>query len=283
MKVVNTNSTFSQMAWRPMSDRDRDGVTDDIFYQGQLLLNANAANGTPDDRWPDGVSPAGKAKGAADTTEEAVLHGIVQGFNPQVRTLDSTYGVQSSTGVTSQADIAARNVGPYGGHERYGDKAPKVQMATITPYTAISIPIYNASINTAITLLTATAVSGSGVSVTTNAVEFTPVENLCTIYCRSGNNRGVYRQTDDTSDTGPTWDKAMEKALAIGDTFVRVPLRLGPSWIQLDAEGIFLDNAIGPDGSHYYIFHVDELHLEVAGQERVVGRFDPVHFMGTRT
>ena len=276
MKVVNTNSTFSSNVWRPMSDVDKDGNAGDIFYQGQLLTNGSDGAG-PTNPWPDGVSPAGPASGAADTTDELVLCGIVQGFDPRIRVLDGTYGVHSSTSVQTQATIAARNIGPYGGHEKYGDKANKLQMATITPFTPISIPIYNSSINTATTVLTATAVGAAGETVTTGNADFTPVANLATIYCRSGANEGIYRQTDDTSLTVAAWDKPMEKALAIGDTFVRVPCRLGPSWIQLDAEGIFMDGS-ATAGTDYYIFHVDEFHLEVAGQERIVGRFDPVHF-----
>lgn len=278
MKVANM--LYSRFVWRPASDRDRDGNTSDIFYQGQLLLTA-APGASADNRWPDGVSPAGAAQGAADTTHEAQLFGIAHGFNPRTRTLDTTFGVETMTAVTSQSDQVARNIGPYGGLEPFADPAPKVQIATITPLTPVRISIYNSTINTTISLLTSTAVSGTGVSVTTNACDFTPIANLHTIYCRTGNNRGIYRQGDDTSTTVAAFDKAFPRALAIGDTFVRVPLRMGLSYIQLDAEGMFLDGSAAIT-TNYYLFHVDELHLEVAGDEHVVGFFDAIHFVGAR-
>ena len=274
MKVANM--MYSQMVWRPMGDTDKDGATGDLFYQGQLLMNGSDGS-TATHPWPDGVSPAKDASGAADTTDEMVLCGIIQGFNPRIRTLDSTYGVHRSAGVSSSSDQVARNIGPYGGHEVYADPAPKLQMATIMPWTQIQIQIYNSTINTTISLLTSTAVSGTNVSATVNAVDFTPVANLATIYCRSGANQGIYRQMTGTSTTALTWDKAFSRTMVIGDTFVAAPCRLGPSWIQLDTEGIFMDGS-ATAGTDYYIFHVDELHFDVPGKEHVVGRFDPVHF-----
>ncbi len=278
MKVANT--FLSRLVWRPASDRDRSGNTGDKFYQGQLTRSGGAGE-SADNRWPDGLSPAGAAQGAADTTSDTTLFGIIEGFNPRSRTLDSTYGVESLTAVVSSADQVARSIGPYGGHEPYADPAPKIQVRTITPFTPIRIPIYLSTINTAITVLTATAVSGTNVSATTNDCGFTPVANLCTIHCRTGNNEGIQRQTDDTSGTVAAFDKAFPRALAVDDTFVRVPYRIGPSYIQLDAESIFMDGSATP-GTDYYVFHVEEMNLQIAGQEWIEGCFDPVHFMAVR-
>jgi len=278
MKVANM--LYSRLVWRPISDRDRSGNTGDILYQGQCIRSGGAGE-SADNRWPDGVSPLGAAKGAADTTADSTILGIAVGFNPRTRTLDSTYGVHSSLGVTSSADQVARNIGPYGGHERYADPAPKVQVATITPWTPIRIPIYNSTINTAISLLTSTAVSGTNVSATVNTTDFTPVANLCTIHCRTGANSGIQRQMTGTSQTALTWDKAFPRTMVIGDTFVAVPCRIGPSYIQLDAEGIFMDGSAGLV-THYYVFHVEEMHLQVAGDEWIEGYFDPIHFNSAR-
>ncbi len=92
----------------------------------------------------------GTSKAGGERAVSAVLCGIATGFNPRTRTLDGTFGVESLVAVTSQTDQQARSIGAYGGHEPYGDLAPRVQMQTITPYTQISIPIYNSTINTTI-------------------------------------------------------------------------------------------------------------------------------------
>jgi hypothetical protein len=281
MRIANKFDT-KRLVIAPWSDRDRDGATGDIGYIGQLVISANPANGTADDRWPDGVSPAGAAKGALDTTEEAVIAGIITGISDRYQTRDATYGLNNITGVLTQAALVARQNGDLSGRSVYpfGDNRPLVQIHELDPWTDVEIPIYNSTYGTAPTVLTETTGSATGLTVTTNACDFTPVANLCTIFCRDGNNAGSMRQTDDTSTTVATTDQAFQNDVAIGDTFIRVPMRMfGLSYIQLDAESLFIDCSATP-ATNYYLFHVRELHLAEAGKERVIGRFDVLHFMG---
>lgn len=151
-----------------------------------------------------------------------------------------------------------------------------VEIALITQSTLLRAPIRSTAIGTNITELTSTAGNANGLTVTTNATQFTPVNGMDTIYCRSGANAGQYRITNDTSTTVAAWDVEMlQTTAATGETYVRAPLRVGVSYVRLGDDTVcsFLD-ASETSASNYDIIHVTKLDLAEAGNEYCEFYFD---------
>ena len=250
--------------WAPM-----DTTSTPTLYYGQLVVVTG-----------DGVGPAAAASGVGDTTGKQVLYGIVVGSNNRTPVYDSTHSTDKITAVITQAAQTERDwVGAEGVWVK-GDPQCMVQVAVISAETVIQSPLYVTSDGTAPTLLTVTTGSTDGLGFTSNATDFTPVADLCTSYCRTGKNAGIYRISDDTSTTVETNDLAFPQDIAVGDTFVRVPVRpVGYSYVQLNATdpGLFINCALGLV-TDYFIIDVLELDLRVAGKENVKFRFHPCHF-----
>ena len=196
------------------------------YYKGQLvsLVAASKAQVTGT------VVPLAVPAGLADLSNFQVPFGVVLGFNDRSPTWNSTILAESGGGaIATQAAQLARDVILGGGMYSPNDPQLLMKISIITPWTVLEGPIFNAAIGTAPTLLTDTAGSATGYTTagTTNACEFTPVANSCTIYCRSGANAGLYRVTNDTSTTAPDVTVAFPYDVAIGDTFVRVGAKQG--------------------------------------------------------
>ncbi len=254
----------SQLHWAPLADRD-------TAYVGQLVKSNPVAGG---------VVNAGAASGAGDTTGKAVLCGVVVGVDDRTPTHNATYRGNQVTSVVSQADLVARSSVPSSslGVWPKGDHKAKVRIALIDATTKVRVPIYNAAYGTAITTLTVTTGSTTGLGFTSNSCDFTPVGDLETAYCRTGANRGIMNITDDSDDAVAENDIAFDYDIAVGDTFVRVPMRyFGPSYVQTDAEATFFDASASP-ATDYWIFNVLSLHLAESGREYVEGMFHPCHF-----
>ena len=256
--------------WAPM-----DTTSTPTLYNGQLVQVTG-----------DGVGPLAIAGGVADTTNKQVIYGVVVGSNNRTPVYDSTYSTDKITAVITQAAQTARDWTGQEGVWVKGDPQCMVQIAVIDARTVLSAPIYNATIGVAPTLLTVTTGSSTGLGFTSNACEFTPVADICTSYCRSGANAGIYRVSDDTSTTVETNDLAFPQDIAVGDTFVRAGMRpVGKSFVQLNstsgAVGLFFDNAVGLV-TDYFIIDVLELDLRVSGKEKVNFRFHPAHFDAVR-
>jgi len=235
----------------------------------------------------EGVICRGVADGAADTSNKDRPFGVCIGTNNYTPSYDSTYKTEKITAGAAAAPHTNttdyRNVeGPWSKGDSGSRAMVKVEL--ITPSTVLRAPIFNAAVGTAPSLLTATAGAANGLSATTNGCDFTPVANLCTIYCRSGSNAGVYRITDDTTTTAPAWDVAMPYDTAVGDTFVRVPIRhFGTSYVRIgdDTCASFIDCSQTP-ATNYDIIHVVRLDLSEAGSEFVDFMFDGDHFCTAR-
>jgi len=230
----------------------------------------------------DGVDVIGTAAGAADTTNKKVPWGIVIGTSDDVPVFSSTSQSDSISGVITQAaQVARTNVGVEGQNPK-GDEQAFVKVAVITPQTMIKAPLYNATLNTAPTLQTVTTGSTTGLGYTANATDVAGVADLCTAYCRTGANAGLYRITDDASTTVITNDRAFPQDIAVGDTFLRVPLRpIGLSRVQTDANGLFLNVAATP-ATNYWIINTLELDLTTAGNEHVIFTIHGDHFSSAR-
>jgi|TARA_Y100000310_G_scaffold266592_1_gene278147 hypothetical protein len=266
MEVVDTGSLAVQRIWAPV-----DAV--DIYRVGMLVGWEAGAY--------DGIVNAGAAGAGPDATTK--ICGIIEAVDERDPThVSNTTAVGNQvTGVVTAAAQEARELGFSSdrGSWIYGDKSVHVKVALLTPWTKVKVPLFNAAYGTAPTLLTNTVADATGISGTvTNACDFTPVADTCSMYCRTGLSEGQQRVTDDTSTTTPTNDQAFSKGTAIGDTFVRVPGRtFGESALATDAEALYFDVAQTSDDNHW-IFNVLEMNLQNAGEEHVIGFFDYQHF-----
>ena len=246
------------------------------YYVGQLVAfsaaSAAATVGT--------VVPLAVPAGAADTTNLQVIAGVVVGINTRSPVYDATLKANSVTSVTTQAaQVARADVALNKGMYAIGDPQVLVDVAMIDSNSLIEGPIFNAAYGTAPTLLTSTAADTTGFTTagTTNACDFTPVASVCSIYCRTGANAGLYRTTNDTSTTAPDTDVAFPYDVAIGDTFVRVPMKQGLSHIYISGPGMYVNCGQTP-ATHYFSVIVEKLDLSISGSEKALFRFASCHF-----
>ena len=261
MEVVGSVYGTEMMSiWCPLNSTSQ-------VYVGQLVYSL-----------ADGVDNLGQASGVADTTGKKVPWGVIIGTSNDVPVTSTTSNTDTITGVITQAaQVARRNYGVEGPNPK-GDPQAFVKVALVVSGTVIRSPLYNATLGVAPTVQTVTTGSTDGLSYTANATDVAGVADLCTAYCRSGANAGQYRITDDASTTAVTMDRAFSQDIAIGDTFVRVPLRpLGQSYVQTDTNALFLNVAATP-ATDYWVVNVLRLDLSQAGREYVEFTFDEDHF-----
>ena len=253
------------------------------YYVGQLVSviaasKANIVNGC--------CSPLAVPAGVADTTNFQIPWGVVIGINTYYdKYLSTTPFATYETGVLTQANQVARVSSGFAGQEGMyvkGDPQVLLQVERIFPNTVLRGNIYNAAVGTAPTLLTTTAASATGFNAagTTNACDFTPVADMGTIYCRTGANAGLYRITHDTSTTAPACPLNFPYAIAIGDTFVRVPVKQGYSEVYIAGPGLYITSAL--TATNNFTILVDRLGLEIAGSEYADFRFALDHFCSKR-
>lgn len=229
-----------------------------------------------------GCAPLAAASGAADTALKQVILGIVGGTNnyPLTELFNAPYG-QYITGASTQAAQKAIMKMGMDGMWVKGDPAPMVQIAKILPDTVIEGPVYNATYGTAPTVVTVTTGDTTGASMTTGACDVATVANMCTAYCRTGANAGIYRIVKTASTTTHTFDIVFPYAIAVGDTFVILPYRVGTSFVQINSTAGYLGmclNCAATPATNYFQVTVKELDFSVSGKERVFFYFDPCHF-----
>ena len=248
-----------------------------IYVGGLVTIDSSAPE--------EGVIMLPDAAGVANDTNLDVPLGVCIGTNRKNPLFSATYlteYITSPAAADAHDGASIEYVGVEGPWAK-GDPIPMVKIALINPGTVLRAPIRNAAIGTAPTVVTATNTSADGLGITTGAIDFTPeASNMQTIYCRTGGNAGAYRTTDATSTTVHTWDVAMRNDIAVGDTFVMVPVRShGYSTVMFDATtAMFIDAADGPvlAGTNRWIIQVVRLDLSVAGNEYCEFLFDSVHF-----
>lgn len=226
------------------------------------------------------------AVGVNNTTNKDRPFGLCVGTNRRTPVFSSTYQAQyitdpGATGIRTDTTEYIMPEGPWA----VGEGRAMIKVAVITPSTIIRMPIRNNAVGTAITELTSSAGNANGLTVTTDACDFTPVANLCSIYARSGVNAGTYRVTDDTSTTVAAWDVHMKNTTATtGEKYVRVPLRTnGVSYVTIGDGTVasYIDGSITP-ATNYDVIHVVNLNLSEAGGEYVDFMFDGDAFCNNR-
>lgn len=264
MEVMNPND--EQRLWCPVNS-----ASTPTLYVGSLVKSAG-----------DGVDLVATASGVYDTTNKQILFGVVIATNDSAYTkvTDSTTGVDKLAGLTTQATQNARNFWGAGmGNYPANDPQPMVCVQLITAETVLRSPLYNSTWGTAPTLLTTTVVSAAGTGFTSNACDFTPVADKCTSYFKTGANANLMRVSTDTSTTVETNAVAFPNTMVIGDTCIRVPVRpVGASFVQIDSKSMFFDVSASP-ATNYFGIQVLGLDLRTAGQESVLFRFSPEHFV----
>ena len=233
-----------------------------------------------------GVTIWDEADGTNNTSNLGdIPMGIVIGTNNSTPVYNSTYKAEYITAGSVSTATGSTNsyVGVEGPYGKSCDFA-MVKIDLIGPGTVLRSPIYNNAVGTAPALLTATATDTNGDQFTTNSCDFTPVDGENTIYCRSGGNAGDYRITTNTSKTVHDCDYDMRGAVAIGDTFVTVPIRpFGQSKVRFGNDTVcsFINCSDTP-ASNYCVIHVLKLNLEVAGNEYCEFWFDGDNFCTAR-
>lgn len=259
-----------QTIWLPVQ------TTIDV-YVGSIICMDTSAFATR-----EGVIVREQADGVENLTNSDVPLGVVVGTNEKIPLFSTTYKCEYTTGaaVADAHDGSAREYILQEGPWSKGDQRSMVEVAVIGPATVLRAPIYHNAVGTAPTLLTCTATDTDGKQATTNNCGFTPVAGMATIYCRKGSNAGIYRITDDTSGTTAEWDVYMPKDVAIGDTFVRVPVVVGPSHVRLGDDTVCsYVNSTETPGTHYETVIVTRLDLREAGKEFCEFMFAPSAFI----
>lgn len=197
----------------------------------------------------------------AHENDHAIL-GLIAGVVDDSRTYDSTYRGDKSTYTTTQATVAADGHG-------------QVQATIIRPWdTLIKAPINYTAYGTAPTVLTVTTASSGGTVVTHAGNTITDTaDDLCTVYCRTGANRGEYRVVTTGTTTAQTVTVPFPYGIVVGDTFIKAACVLGIGGLDIIATA----NCINGDAalSSYYDVYYHEINLEVAGQEYAVFSFLP--------
>jgi hypothetical protein len=249
------------------------------YYVGQLVSFTAASKADT----PGTVVPLAVPAGVADTTNFQVIAGVVTGINNRTPVRDATTGLDYATAVVSQENQLARDWAGNGGMYAIGDPQLLVKVALISPCTLLEGPIFNAAYGTACATVTDTGgadTTGYTTAGTTGAAPFTPVANVCTAYCRTGANAGLYRTTNDVSTTAPDATTAFPYDVASGDVFVRVPLKQGLSEIYIGGPGLYIDQALTASNN----FHVvcKKLDLTTSGSEKAQFYFTGDHFANMR-
>lgn len=261
-----------QILWVPV----KPGAT--VYNGGLVTFDQSALT-------DHGVIQMPVAAGASNTSNLDRPVGSVLGNNLKNKLFDSTTyntGYVTAVAAGSEHGSTTEFTGVEGSWSK-GDSQAMVQIARITgPNTLLKANLWAATVGVAPTVLTVTTGSTDGLSMTTNATQFTPVSSLCTVYCRKGANAGQYRISTNTSTTVWAFTAAFQYDIAIGDQFVAVPLRVGTSYVQTIATSCGWLNVAASPATNYYVVQVWQLDLSVAGQEYAVFSFDGDNFCTAR-
>jgi hypothetical protein len=258
--------------WFPV---DYNAVT---LYEGQLVNWSFASSKQGVIAW----APAG----AADTTADHSPLGVVLGFNNRAPVFNTTYKANYGTSVSTQAAQLARESVMVEGKMWKSDPALMAQVAVIGPNTVLKGRIFDTTYGTAPDVVTNTATSTDGSTITTAAVDHTYPAYNAMWYCRSGANMGLYRPSYSASTTSHTFYLTWPYDIAIGDTFVAVAFSLGVTKMMTDSVGTYIEQW-GNDHAtsyttNYFWSNVLEINLATAGDEYAIFSINSYQFLPER-
>ena len=225
-------------------------LTGETMYVGQLVKAATTAS------IGGHVAVADIATDVREDTSNiiGICTGIVDGSSTYVTPVSGTaaYG-QRTTYSTTQSTI--KSYGP-----------SEVEVTLIIPgVTLVRAPIYNTVWGTALTVLTETTGNAGGITITDASGTNDIADDLGTIYCRSGANRGLYRVITDITTVVTTVTVPFPNAIAAGDTFVQASCVLGYGGMDLTTAFDAIDgNNVMDD---YYSVYYHDINLEESGKE----------------
>ena len=244
-------------AGAPVIRRLQTGVT---MYEGQFCLAGLVAGA-------GGHVQLGTVASEAFEDQQPLL-GFVVAVADESRTfVKAVSGTQQygnrSTYTTTIATIAAnQGTGLTGGGE--------VDVCLALPMnTLIRAPIYDTVWGTALTELTVTTGNADGATVTHANDTITDIaDNLSTIYCRSGANRGHYRVNGTGGVNANVADIPFPYAIAAGDVFVVASCVLGLGGLDFTTGIDAIDGDNNMDA--YYPVYYHEINLEESGKEYAI-------------
>ena len=153
--------------------------------------------------------------------------------------------------------------------------ACEVEVGLIIPsITLVSAPIYNAAYGTALSEVTVSTASTTGLAVTHAATAVTDIaDDLGTVYCRSGANRGHYRVISTGTTTAQTVTIAFPYDTTTSCIFVVASCVLGIGGLDIPATANCIDG--NNDLDKYYDVFYHSLDLETSGGEQASLTFHP--------
>lgn len=255
--------------WFPV---DYNAVT---MYEGQLAAWSFADS-------KQGIIPFVVA-GVADTTADHAPLGIVTGFNNRTPLFNTTYKANYGLSISTQAAQIARESVMVEGKMWKNDPALMAQVALIDPTTVLKGRIFYGSYGTACQVVTNTAQSTDGSTITTASLNDTPPAYNQMWFCRSGGNMGLYRPAYSASKTTHTFYLTWPYDIEVGDTFTYTAFSLGMTKAMFDAVGTYIEQQGGDHDTTYttnYLWlDVLEINLATPGDEYAIFRINPYQFL----
>lgn len=256
-RIVHSGHGFPMSYWYPVAAV---GGSANTVMVGQIV------------KMVDGSGVAPLAAAAANTTVGTRPFGIVIGLNSRTPSSNSTYSTEQGTQVITQATELARDF--FGAEGMYSKSDPQLlaKVAILTQETVVEGNIMKTAYGTAPGVVTVTTANATGVTMVHGSADMTTIANNNIYYCRTGLNAGLYRSSNSTSATTPTFLVPFPYAIAVGDTFCISSVGLGSrQHLNTDALSMYVDN--GNALSDYFFVDTYQVDLSVAGQERIQFRF----------
>jgi hypothetical protein len=228
-------------------------LTGETMYVGQLvqtsLLGSIGGNVSIADIAVDAPEDASKLIG--------ICTGIVDGSSTYVTPVSGTaaYG-QRTTYTATQATVKA-------------DGPSEVEVTLIIPgVTLVRSNIYNTTWGTALTEMENTTQDTGGTDIVIANALVDMADDLGTIYCRSGANRGIYRTITDISTVTTQVTVPFPHTIEAGDVFVQASCVLGYGGMDLTTafDAIDGNNAM----NDYYSVYYHDINLEESGKEYAI-------------
>jgi hypothetical protein len=162
-----------------------------------------------------------------------------------------TTGDAGWSGTTGYGDTATADTTQAAMRANEPQDMTLVKVTLAIPYAClINGPVYNAAYGTAITELTETSADATGVTVTHSGDTAIDLEDdFCMCYCRSGANKGHYRQVKTAGTAAQIMGVAYPYGIAAGDVFVTGPGVPGNCGLQIGGTANYIDGATPINGA----------------------------------
>ena len=186
-----------------------------------------------------------------------------------------TTGDAGYSGVTGYGDTATADTSQAAMKANSPVDMTLVKVTLAIPYAClINGPVYNAAYGTALTELTESTTDSTGVTVTHDQTALDIKDDFCMCYCRSGANKGHYRQVATVNTSSQVMGVAYPYAITAGDVFVVSPGVPGNCGLQIGGTANYIDGATPLNASLvYYSVYLHSMDLEVSGEENLVFTF----------